>query len=97
MYQIRSIIYNRISDKLLDSINPSTIFSGAIEFSTDEVDVRFIATIIPFYNRECTFEGVIEVLHDIVPVWWELHTTTPEGEVINDFDFETLKYLTCQQ
>ncbi|MFI3282871.1 MAG: hypothetical protein SNG10_05005 [Rikenellaceae bacterium] len=97
MFQITSNAYNCLAQKLLDSINPTTIFSGAIEIFIDEVEIRFIATIIPFYTREYYSEGVVEVLHDIVPVWWELHTTTQDGEVMNDFDFETFKYLTCQQ
>ncbi len=97
MFQITSTIYNSIAIKLLDSINPSTIFSGAIEFDSDDVNIKFVATIIPYYTHEYVPEGVIEILYDIVPVWWELHTTTQEDEVINDFDFETFKYLTCQQ
>ncbi|MFR6634313.1 MAG: hypothetical protein ACLUQ6_04450 [Alistipes onderdonkii] len=28
---------------------------------------------------------------DLVPVWWEFHTTQAGGEVLNDFDFSELK------
>lgn len=97
MFQITTSIYNRLASELLDKISTSSIFSGSIEFETDQVDIIFIATIIPYYHREEFPEGDIETIQNIVPVWWELHTTTHDGEVINDFDFETLKFLVCQQ
>ncbi|MFI3248022.1 MAG: hypothetical protein R3Y39_02720 [Rikenellaceae bacterium] len=97
MFQITSNSYNRIASELRDAISPTTIFSGSIEFEIDEVQYKFVATIIPYYHQERFPEGAVKVLYDIVPVWWELRTTTTNGEVINDFDFETLKFLICQQ
>lgn len=97
MFQITTSIYSRLASELLDKISSKSIFSGSIEFETDEVDIIFIATIIPYFHREEFSEGEMETIQNIVPVWWELHTTTLDGEVINDFDFETLKFLLCQQ
>ena len=34
---------------------------------------------------------IVDIIDNIVPVWWEFHTVTEEGEVINDFDFAELK------
>ena len=28
---------------------------------------------------------------DLVPVWWEFHTFSAEGEMLNDFDFSEMK------
>ena len=36
-------------------------------------------------------EGVQHPVTDLVPVWWEFHTTQAGGEVLNDFDFSELK------
>lgn len=98
MFQITTQIYNRIAVELQNHTNHTNIFSGNIEFvSNDGIEVRFVATIIPYYHREEFPEGIVDILYNIIPVWWELHTTTSEGELLNDFDFETLKFLTCQQ
>ncbi len=97
MFQITSQIYNRIADELQNFVSPSTIFSNTIQFEHNEIEIYFTATIIPYYRLEHFPEGVTELLFDIVPVWWELHTITIDGEIINDFDFETLKFIMCQQ
>jgi hypothetical protein len=34
---------------------------------------------------------VVDLIDNIIPVWWEFHSTTDEGEVLNDFDFAELK------
>ncbi|MFI3290035.1 MAG: hypothetical protein SNH55_00265 [Rikenellaceae bacterium] len=97
MFQITSQIYNFIAVELQNIISPTTIFSNTIKFEYDEIEIYFIATIIPYYRLEHFPEGITEVLYDIVPVWCELHTSTIDGEVPNDFDFDTLKFITCQQ
>lgn len=96
MYQITQTIYEKLTEKLLNILTPTTIFSNQIEIVEDDVIIQFTATIVPYYREEILPEGEISILYDIVPVWWELQTTTNNGVVINDFDFKTLKYILCQ-
>ena len=50
-----------------------------------------VASLIIYRKRVEMPEGVIEIIEDIVPVWWEFHTTIDGVELINDFDFSALK------
>ena len=49
-----------------------------------------------YFSGSLTFpfgdtEGDRDVIADLVPVWWEFHTTGDGGEVLNDFSFSDLR------
>lgn len=53
---------------------------------------------LPFYgvghrlpDAALAAEGDAEPVSDLVPVWWEFHTFSAEGEMLNDFDFSEMK------
>ena len=54
-------------------------------------DCRLTASVIVYRGRLSLPEGVQHPVTDLVPVWWEFHTTQAGGEVLNDFDFSELK------
>ncbi|MFI3258615.1 MAG: hypothetical protein R3Y16_00800, partial [Rikenellaceae bacterium] len=91
MYIFTSNEYKELSERLRESISSLNFYSGVVEFETDNVEIRFIATIMVYFRRDHYPEGEVNTLIDMVPVWWEMHTTTLDGDVINDFDFTTLK------
>lgn len=96
MYKITPSIYTRLAEELTEKITSLSFFSGSIEFEEEDADIRFVATLI-LHTREVSFpEGLIAMIYDIDPVWWEIHTTTLDGEQINDFDFTTFKEYICQ-
>ncbi|MFR9128907.1 MAG: hypothetical protein ACLVJK_02600 [Alistipes putredinis] len=41
--------------------------------------------------EECLPEGDADRIDDLVPVWWEFHTSDQAGERPNDFSFSELK------
>ncbi len=96
MYRTPNELYTTLAEVFSERITSDNLYSGVIELSYNEVDIRFIVTVIPFFRQDCQNGVNIYYLHNLIPVWWELHTTLPEGEVINDFDFSILKDLICR-
>ncbi len=95
MYNISHELYTLLSERLIERISSLSYYSGVIEFEHDDADIRFVATLIPHFHEERLLDGKILTLRDITPVWWEIHTTTLDGEQINDFDFKTFKEYIC--
>ena len=56
-----------------------------------DTDCRFTASVIVYRTRLSQPEGDAEPVSDLVPVWWEFHTFSAEGEMLNDFDFSEMK------
>lgn len=96
MYKFTPALYTALAEELTEKLRSLCFFSGSVEFESDDADIRFVATLILYFRTESFPEGLADVLDDVVPVWWELHTTTLDGEVINDFDFDTFKHYLCQ-
>ena len=83
--------YAAVAERLLDRIGMREYFNGTVECAHGEFCSALTATLIIYrspYHSPLSRTGPIE---EIVPVWWEFHTTTPEGERDNDFSFRTLK------
>ena len=36
-------------------------------------------------------EGMIRIVADVIPVWWEMHTEIDGQEQLNDFSFNQLR------
>ncbi len=91
MYEILPQIYEKTAQKLCDSVDGMNYFSGTIEFSHEDVECRFVVSLIIYRKNFEMPEGSIEAIEDLVPVWWEFHTTVAGVEHINDFDFSLFK------
>ena len=77
MLNITSEIYRLVADRLRDAV-------GDADYT--------LRTTLLIYRREVSDEsGSWSAIYDLVPVWWEFHSVTGEGEVLNDFDFEELR------
>ncbi len=96
MFKIDHLIYEQLAEELSSQIKLNQLFAGSIEFETDDADIKFTATLIPYFDTIEFTEGRAEVLSNIIPVWWEVETTTLDGKVVNDFDFQTFKEYICQ-
>ena len=90
MLNITSEIYRLVADRLRDAVGDADFFSGTIAVAAD-LDYTLRTTLL-IYRREVSDEsGSWSAIYDLVPVWWEFHSVTGEGEVLNDFDFEELR------
>lgn len=91
IYSVSSELYLEAASRLLDAIGAGSYFSGSLTFPFGDTECRLTASVIVYRQCESLPEGDREVISDLVPVWWEFHTTETCGEVPNDFSFSGLK------
>mgnify|MGYP003534979484 FL=1 len=92
MYTISSKVYLEVAERLSALIGFSHYYSGSFEIDFGEVTCRMVLSAVVYRHQESFPEGrIVDIIDNVVPVWWEFHTVTEEGEVINDFDFAELK------
>ena len=91
MCEILSQIYEKTAQKLCDLVCNTNYYSGTIEFAYEDIECRFVASLIIYRKKVEMPDGCLEVIDDLVPVWWEFHTTIAGVEYINDFDFSLFK------
>lgn len=96
MYNILPELYDITTEMLLERVGRSEYFSGSIEFDYGDVECRLTVSVIVYRRREVLPEGELDLVCDMVPVWWEFHTTVGGEERLNDFLFtEIRERLAC--
>lgn len=90
-FSVSPELYREAASRLSDGIGGSDYFSGSVAFIFEAVDCRLTASVIVYRHTEAAPEGISRPITELVPVWWEFHTVTSEGEVLNDFSFGTMK------
>ncbi len=88
--------YLKLAETLLEQIGTASYYSNVIELEQDDADIKFCASLIIYHHGNSLDELPEQFISDVVPVWWELKTTTLDGEQINDFDFDVFKQILCQ-
>lgn len=91
MYSVLPELYYEAAARLTDAIGGQNYYSGSLVFPFGDIECRFTASIIIYREKLSMPEGDFAPISDLVPVWWEFHTTAADGEVLNDFDFSELK------
>ena len=92
MYQqISSDFYHEVALQLLDRLDGSGYYSGSFEFDYGSLTCRMVLSAVVYYDRSECATAYRSVVKDVVPVWWEFHTVTCDGEVLNDFSFNELR------
>lgn len=86
MLNVTSDIYRLLADRLRDAVGTAEFFSGRITVAADN-DYELIATLLLYRSMVSDESGARDVITNVVPVWWEFHSFTIDGEVLNDFDF----------
>lgn len=76
-YPIIPELYGIVARKLLDEIREKSFYFGSFSFD--------------YGSKVCLPEGDTDRIDDLVPVWWEFHTSDQAGERPNDFSFSELK------
>ncbi len=100
MYLVSSAIYEDMAKLLRDEIGEDSYYSGVIESSFlddvgQNIEYRFVASLIIYRREYSAPDGDGDVISNIVPVWEEFHTFVEMEEEINDFDIEELKSYIC--
>lgn len=96
MLQINQLLYEQLAELLVDAIDGKEFFSDEIYIAQPQADHSFSATLMIYYKEHIYPEGARMQINNIVPIWWEFHSDTAQGEVLNDFDFNILKECICQ-
>lgn len=91
MYSVLPELYLEAAARLSDAIDGENYFSGSVSFRHDGLDCRLTTSVIVYRTPMSHPEGDSMPVTDLVPVWWEFHTLSEAGEVLNDFDFSELK------
>lgn len=93
MYDVSVQLYQQLYRLLSAEIGERGYYSGVLEFSFGEVDCSLHLSAVIYRKRDNFCEGGQSYISDIIPVWWEFHTNTSEGEVLNNFSFNELREL----
>ena len=91
MYDVLPELYREVANKIIEHVGRRGYYSGALDFEWESVECRMVLSAVVYRRTEQYPEGERPLVADMVPVWWEFHSTTDEGEVLNDFDFAELK------
>ena len=91
MFCVTPEIYGRAAEIIADRLGQTDYLSEDFEFEADGVLCRLLFSAVVYRKRLYVPEGELDVLSDLVPVWWEFHTFDAEGEMLNDFSFNELR------
>lgn len=91
MYEIPLSVYDDLACAICSSLSGIHYFNGSVTVGDDEAEHTLTATILLYRRRVSDWDDEFDDIVDAVPVWWECHTLTAEGELCNDFDFELLR------
>ena len=91
MYSVSTELYLEVASRLRDAIGDGSYFSGTLTFDFGGVGCRLTASVIVYRNQTRYPEGDRDEIADLVPVWWEFHTSDDGGEFLNDFSFSELR------
>lgn len=93
MYSVSTELYEEVAARLAEAIGGGSYFSGSLAFCWEGIACRLTASVIVYRQRQRYPEGDRDTIADLVPVWWEFHTTGEEGEMPNDFTFSEVRAL----
>lgn len=93
MYQISSTLYLEVLNHLVGQIDNKGYYSGSFELDFDDIRCRMTLSAVIYRSHNIDAEHGESSIEDIIPVWWEFHTITANGdgeEILNDFSFNEL-------
>ncbi len=91
MYSVSTDLYLEVASRLRSAIGVGSYYSGTLLFEFGELECRLTASVLVYRERVRYPEGDRDEISDLVPVWWEFHTTDSTGEILNDFSFSELR------
>ncbi len=91
MYSLKPETYYRLAAAVCASLSNIYYFNGSVAVADGDAECRLTATLIIYRRNVDIFSDEYDSITDVIPVWWECHTTTDEGEVEDDFDFDLFR------
>lgn len=91
MLHITSDFYAAVARQLFDRLGDEGLFNGTVAFVYGSCDCLLRCTLILYRTADEAPEGAFGRLCDVVPVWWEFHTSLDGEERLNDFSFNDFK------
>ena len=88
---IEDRIYEALAQEFREKIGARDYIKTTVEVKEGDRFFRLTLTAILYRRTECRPEGTVDVVSDVVPMWWELHSFIDEEEVLNDASFVCLK------
>lgn len=97
MIEITDNHYRAVAKRLLETIGKADFFNGTVVVNGADYQAQLRATLLIYHTPRrdpADLSHATTDITDIVPVWWEHHMQTADGEVLNDFCWlEFKKYL----
>lgn len=81
-------IYRDLADKIVNNLSMNGVCDEEFYWETEDFAIE--APIKCVVRRQRDSEELNPIV-DVSFIWAELHTITDDGEVINNFDIDTLK------
>lgn len=91
MYRISPEFYCKVAELLLEQVDLKEYYSGMFEFDFENVRCRMVLSAVVYRRDMMQPEGMIRIVADVIPVWWEMHTEIDGQEQLNDFSFNQLR------
>lgn len=92
MYEVSNDLYLEVADHLASVADDGGYFSGSFDVVFGDVECHVILSAIIYHCTLSLPEGrEVDVISDVVPVWWEFHTYIDGEEMLNDFSFDRLR------
>lgn len=96
-YEFTDDFYYEFAKALLDKINWRYYWTGHLDFSFENVDVMFNASLVVEYDtcKDEEFAGW-QMISRVAPIWWTIEVTVDGKDCDHDFSFDNVKeYITC--
>ena len=96
-YEFTDDFYYEFSQLLGEKMQGREYWVGYVDFSMDDVDVMFNASIVVEYTkgRDEETRGIF-IVSDVTPIWWSIEVFVDGEDCDHDFDFDNVKeYLIC--
>lgn len=93
MLDITNELYQQIINQLIEDIGDDGYYANSIEFEHEEILCRLNLSAIIYHKEYQEADNTIQIISDIIPVWWEFHTYNIQGEILNNFSFNELRQL----
>lgn len=94
MYKISPTLYREVLNHLIGQIDNKAYYSGSFDLDFDDIRCHIILSAVIYHSHDSYLEQEIPTIDDIIPIWWEFHSISANGdgeEVLNDFSFNELR------
>ncbi|MBQ1253340.1 MAG: hypothetical protein IIY05_03245 [Alistipes sp.] len=91
MYAISSKLYHQLATRLVELVADKGYYSGRLEFEFEGVWCELILSVFVYHQQQSDKWATRPAVVDMIPVWWEFHTSTDGDEMLNDMSFNELR------